>query len=95
MTTHRVVAFLQLNLLNMAAHQSRMPLQILRGDGADGQYYRERVFVGTDGAPVTLQVLRLVAPAHASPTDRPRLLSASLALRSITPCLQNPRYCHR
>lgn len=32
-------------------------VQILRGDGAaDGSYYRGRVFLGTDGAPVTLQV---------------------------------------
>ena len=53
--------------------------QILRGDGADGEFYRGRVFLGTDGAPVTLQV-------------RFRSYSHRLRLVGASSCKEHPKH---
>ena len=55
----------QRNLHNQRVlHQHVVRLQILRGDGSDS-YYRSKVFLGTDGAPITFTVspFAVIVPA--------------------------------
>lgn len=44
-------------------HQHIVRLQILRGDGSDS-YYRSKVFLGTDGAPITFTVSPFAVIVH-------------------------------